>query len=215
MSRPADLQYTKSHEWVRVEGDVAVIGITDYAVEQLGDLAFVDLPEEGTTLAVGDSFGEIESTKTVATLYSPVAGEIVAVNGDLEDNLQRISDSPFDDPHFEEGAYALHVTINALDPPTPAPTPTPTATAMPTPTAVPTASPTASPTALPTTVPTASPTAVPTVTPSATPGPSTTPTPTPTPTPELGVMLQLFSGAVGLAWLQRRRGRRVRARSKS
>ena len=97
MSRPADLRYAKSHEWVRVEGDVAVVGITDYAVAQLGDLAFVDLPEEGTTIAAGDSFGEIESTKTVATLYAPVGGKVVAVNTELEDNLQRISDSPFDE----------------------------------------------------------------------------------------------------------------------
>ncbi len=97
MSRPADLQYTKSHEWIRVEGDVAIVGITDYAVTQLGDLAFVDLPEEGATIAAGDSFGEIESTKTVATLYAPVGGKIIAVNTELEDNLQRISDSPFDE----------------------------------------------------------------------------------------------------------------------
>lgn len=97
MSRPADLRYTKSHEWVRVEGDLAVVGITDYAVEQLGDLAFVDLLEEGTTVEKGASIGEIESTKTVATLYAPVGGKVVAVNGELEDNLQLISDSPFGD----------------------------------------------------------------------------------------------------------------------
>lgn len=97
MSRPADIRYTKSHEWVRVEGDTAVVGITDYAVEQLGDLAFVDLPEKGTSVEKGGSFGEIESTKTVATLYAPVGGEVVAVNSELEDNLQRISDSPFSD----------------------------------------------------------------------------------------------------------------------
>ena len=96
MSRPADLRYTKTHEWVRLEGDSVVIGITDYAVEQLGDLAFVDLPEEGTRIGKGDTFGEIESTKTVSNLYAPAAGEIAQVNKELEDNLQLISDSPFE-----------------------------------------------------------------------------------------------------------------------
>ena len=96
MSRPADLRYAKTHEWVRVDGDVAVVGITDHAVEQLGDLAFVDLPEVGTRVSKGDSFGEIESTKTVANLYTPVGGEIVAVNEELADNLQLISDAPYE-----------------------------------------------------------------------------------------------------------------------
>ncbi len=114
MSRPADLRYTKSHEWVRLEGDVAVVGITDYAVEQLGDLAFVDLPEEGTTLAAGDSFGEIESTKTVATLYAPVAGEVVGVNSELEDNLQVISESPFDEGWMVRIALAPGATTKGL-----------------------------------------------------------------------------------------------------
>jgi len=95
MSRPDDLRYSKSHEWVRVKGDEAEVGITDFAVDQLGDLAFVDLPKEGAQVELGGSFGEIESTKTVSDLYAPVGGEIVAVNRQLEDNLQLISDSPF------------------------------------------------------------------------------------------------------------------------
>ena len=111
MSRPADLKYTKSHEWVRLEGDVAVVGITDFAVDQLGDLAFVDLPQKGTEVAAGDSFGEIESTKTVATLYAPVAGTITDVNAELEDHLQRITDSP-----FEEG-WLIRITVDSSEPP--------------------------------------------------------------------------------------------------
>lgn len=96
MTRPANLKYTKSHEWVRVEGDEAVVGITDFAIDQLGDLAFVDLPEAGTQIDQGGPFGEIESTKTVSDLYAPVSGEIVAVNQEVQDNLDWISDGPFD-----------------------------------------------------------------------------------------------------------------------
>lgn len=96
MARPANLKYTPSHEWVLVEGDVAVIGITDYAVEQLSDLAFVDLPEKGDKLVKDSRFGEIESTKSVSDLIAPVSGEIVEVNTEIIENLQMISASPFD-----------------------------------------------------------------------------------------------------------------------
>ncbi|HZN59579.1 MAG TPA: glycine cleavage system protein GcvH [Planctomycetota bacterium] len=97
MARPTNLKYTSTHEWVRVEGDVAVVGITDYAVEQLSDLAFIDLPEKGTMVEKDKRFGEIESTKSVSDLIAPVSGEIIAVNSGLADDLQRISSSPFDD----------------------------------------------------------------------------------------------------------------------
>ena len=96
MDTPQDLKYTKSHEWVRVEGDVAVVGITFHAVDQLGDLAFVDLPEAGRELARGDAFGEIESTKTVSELYAPVSGEVLEVNTELVENVQAITDSPYE-----------------------------------------------------------------------------------------------------------------------
>lgn len=124
MSRPGNLKYTPSHEWVRVEGDVAVVGITDYAVEQLSDLAFIDLPNEGKVVVKDESFGEIESTKSVSELIAPVSGKIIAVNADLVEELQRISSSPFDegwmvkirmsDPSELESllaaeAYAAHV----------------------------------------------------------------------------------------------------------
>ena len=97
MARPDDIKYTPTHEWVRVEGDVAIVGITDFAVEELSDLAFIDLPAKGVKAQKGERFGEIESTKSVADLVAPVSGEIVDVNVTLPDNLQKISDSPFDD----------------------------------------------------------------------------------------------------------------------
>ena len=95
MSVPGDLQYTKSHEWVRVEGDVATVGITDHAQDELGDVVFVELPEEGATLAAGDSFGAVESVKAVSDLYAPVGGEVVEVNGALEDSPEKINEDPY------------------------------------------------------------------------------------------------------------------------
>ena len=95
MSVPGDLQYTKSHEWVRVEGDVATVGITDHAQDELGDVVFVELPETGATLAAGDSFGAVESVKAVSDLYAPVGGEVVEVNSSLEDSPEKINEDPY------------------------------------------------------------------------------------------------------------------------
>ena len=95
MARPEELKYTATHEWARIEGDLVTVGITDYAVEQLSDLAFVDLPEVGNTVQKGSRFGEIESTKTVADLIAPVSGEIIEVNSEVTDKLQLLSHSPF------------------------------------------------------------------------------------------------------------------------
>ena len=95
MSVPGDLQYTKSHEWVRVEGDVATVGITDHAQDELGDVVFVELPEQGATLEAGDSFGAVESVKAVSDLYAPVGGEVVEVNGTLEDSPEKINEDPY------------------------------------------------------------------------------------------------------------------------
>jgi len=95
MSRPADLKYARTHEWVRVDGPVAEVGITDYATEQLNDLAFVDLPEKGTTVSKDVRFGEIESTKSVSDLVAPVSGEIIEVHTELADELEKISSSPY------------------------------------------------------------------------------------------------------------------------
>jgi glycine cleavage system H protein len=97
MPVPGDLQYTKSHEWVRVEGDVATIGITDHAQDELGDVVFVDLPEEGASFGAGDSFGTIESVKAVSDLYAPVGGEIVEVNQTLNDSPEQVNEDPYGD----------------------------------------------------------------------------------------------------------------------
>ena len=95
MSVPEDLQYTKTHEWVRTEGDTATIGITDHAQDELGDVVFVELPDEGDTFDAGDSFGTVESVKAVSDLYTPVGGEVVEVNSSLEDAPEKINDNPY------------------------------------------------------------------------------------------------------------------------
>jgi glycine cleavage system H protein len=92
---PEDLQYTKSHEWVRIEGDTATIGITDHAQDELGDVVFVELPEEGATFDTGESFGTVESVKAVSDLYTPVGGEVVEVNSALEDAPENINEDPY------------------------------------------------------------------------------------------------------------------------
>ena len=97
MSIPDDLLYTKSHEWVRMEDDTATIGITDHAQDELGDIVFVELPDEGDTFDVGDSFGTVESVKAVSDLYTPVGGEVVEVNSSLEDAPEKINEDPYGD----------------------------------------------------------------------------------------------------------------------
>src|ERR1043165_3925319 len=96
MARPDDLKYSPTHEWLRVEGDLGTVGITDFAVEQISALVFVALPAVGAAVAKDQRFGEIESTKTVSDLISPVSGTIVAVNGELADHLEVLSHSPYE-----------------------------------------------------------------------------------------------------------------------
>jgi glycine cleavage system H protein len=95
LSIPEELQYTRSHEWVRTEGDTATIGITDHAQDELGDIVFVELPEEGATFDAGDSFGTVESVKAVSDLYTPVGGEVVEVNEALNDSPEKINEDPY------------------------------------------------------------------------------------------------------------------------
>ena len=92
---PDDLRYSSDHEWVRVEGDVIRVGITDYAQDALGDVVFVDLPAIGTTASAGDSFSEIESTKSVSDIYAPLAGEVVEVNVALADAPELVNQDPY------------------------------------------------------------------------------------------------------------------------
>ena len=94
MSYPTDLKYTKDHEWVRVTGDTAAIGITDYAQRQLGDVVFVELPDVGTTVTAGQSFGSIESVKAVSELFAPMSGEVVEVNPALKDHPEAVNSAP-------------------------------------------------------------------------------------------------------------------------
>jgi glycine cleavage system H protein len=97
LSVPEELQYTRSHEWVRTEGDTATIGITDHAQEELGDIVYVELPEEGAAFDAGDAFGTVESVKAVSDLYAPVGGEVVEVNEALNDTPEMINDDPYGD----------------------------------------------------------------------------------------------------------------------
>jgi glycine cleavage system H protein len=92
---PEELKYTREHEWARVEGNRATIGITDYAQEALGDIVYVDLPENGTAVTAGERFGEVESTKSVSDIYSPVSGTVVDRNADLDKNPEIINSDPY------------------------------------------------------------------------------------------------------------------------
>jgi glycine cleavage system H protein len=96
MDFPAELKYTEEHEWVLVEDGVATIGVSDFAQEQLGDIVFVELPEVGDTLEVGDSFGVVESVKAVSDVYAPVSGEVVEINEELPDEPEALNNSPYD-----------------------------------------------------------------------------------------------------------------------
>ena len=91
-----ELLYSKSHEWVKEDGEEVVIGLTDYAQSELGDLVFVNLPEEGDELVVGESFSDVESVKTVSDVYAPVSGTVSEVNEELLDAPERISEAPYD-----------------------------------------------------------------------------------------------------------------------
>ncbi len=95
MSTPANLKYTKDHEWVRVEGDTAVVGITDFAQSELGDIVYVEVETEGETLDQHEVFGTVEAVKTVSDLFLPVSGEIVEFNTNLEANPELVNSDPY------------------------------------------------------------------------------------------------------------------------
>jgi len=95
MNIPAELKYTKDHEWVRVEGDTATIGITDFAQSELGDIVFVEIETEGETLDAEEVFGSIEAVKTVSDLFMPISGEIAEFNEDLEANPEVVNSDPY------------------------------------------------------------------------------------------------------------------------
>lgn len=93
---PNDLHYTEEHEWVRLEGKIATVGITQFAVEQLGDVTQVDLPREGETLKQGDVLGSVESVKAVSDVYTPLSGKVVKVNSPLQDSPEYLNEEPYD-----------------------------------------------------------------------------------------------------------------------
>lgn len=96
MSIPAELKYTQDHEWVRVEGDVATIGVTDFAQGELGDVVFVEIETEGETLDKGETFGTVEAVKTVSDLFMPVGGEVAEVNEALADEPELVNKDPYE-----------------------------------------------------------------------------------------------------------------------
>lgn len=95
MNFPADVKYTKDHEWIRVEGEVAYVGITDYAQSELGEIVFVDIPTQGETVAKEESFGTIEAVKTVSDLFMPVSGEVLEVNPELEEAPELVNEDAY------------------------------------------------------------------------------------------------------------------------
>jgi len=97
MNIPPNLRYSKDHEWVRADGDTVTVGITEYAQDALGDVVFVEIPEQGSTVTAGESFTEVESTKSVSDIYAPVTGTIVAVNDALEGEPELLNSDPYGD----------------------------------------------------------------------------------------------------------------------
>ena len=97
MNIPADLKYTKDHEWVKVDGDVATVGITDFAQNELGDIVFIEVETEGENLDKEETFGTIEAVKTVSDMFMPVGGEVVEFNASLEDNPELVNTDPYGD----------------------------------------------------------------------------------------------------------------------
>ena len=97
MKIPADLKYTQDHEWIRVEGKTATVGVTDFAQGELGDVVFVEIETEGETLEKDEVFGTVEAVKTVSDLYMPIAGEVIEVNADLESAPESVNTDPYGD----------------------------------------------------------------------------------------------------------------------
>ncbi len=97
MEFPDDLRYTREHEWVRLDGEVARVGITDFAQDALGDVVYVDIPEVGTEVTAGEPFGEVESTKSVSDVYAPLTGTVIERNAALADSPQLVNEDPYGD----------------------------------------------------------------------------------------------------------------------
>ena len=114
MSIPAELRYSEEHEWVRLDGRTATIGITDHAQTQLGDIVFVELPSDGDTVDAGGEFGTVEAVKTVSSLFSPMAGTIIELNTELETPPEAVNDDPYGDGWMIKIEVADVAEFNAL-----------------------------------------------------------------------------------------------------
>ena len=105
---PTHLKFTEDHEWTELKNDIAMVGITDFAQSALGDIVYIELPEEGTQVSKGDSFGVVESIKSVSDLYSPLSGTIVEVNNELEDSAEKINEAPYD-------SWIIKIKVSSAD----------------------------------------------------------------------------------------------------
>ncbi len=114
MEVPQDLKYTQEHEWIRVDGKKAVIGISEFAQEQLGDIVFVELPEVGSQIEQGSPFGVVESVKTVSDLYAPAGGKVTAVNKDLETNPEKVNSEPYGEGWIVEIELSDETNLESL-----------------------------------------------------------------------------------------------------
>lgn len=114
MAYPREYRYTSQHEWVRVDRDVATVGITDYAQHELGDVVFVELPKPGAKVAAGKSFGTVESVKAVSEIYAPVSGEVVEVNNELHDKPEKINSDPHGSAWLVKVRLANPAEVNTL-----------------------------------------------------------------------------------------------------
>ena len=114
MGYPANYRYTNQHEWVQVKGDVATVGITDYAQHELGDVVFVELPKPGTKVTAGKSFGTVESVKAVSDIYAPVTGEVTEANGDLQNTPEKINSDPHGDAWLIKVRLANPAEVSSL-----------------------------------------------------------------------------------------------------
>lgn len=114
MNFPAELKYTKDHEWIRVEGNEAYVGITDYAQSELGEIVFVDIATEGESLSKEETFGSIEAVKTVSDLFMPITGEVLEVNAELEDKPELVNSDPYGDGWLIKISVANTAELNEL-----------------------------------------------------------------------------------------------------
>ena len=115
MTIPADLKYSKDHEWVRIEGETATFGVTDHAQEALGDIVFVELPEEGRSMAIGDAFAVVESVKAVSDVYAPIASEVIEGNEELESTPEKVNEDPYGEGWIVKVKVTDSDTSNLMD----------------------------------------------------------------------------------------------------